>query len=189
MQPPALFGGNLWSPERSCSAVASSSLPTGRRLNDWPGLKALMCRHQPSYWQVAFEVILHAICAERLVLALVRNKPNAAPDDVLDVADPNIEADLEQLRNRMLINEFQRYQQLKGKWINIYIVTTGNARLNAGGMIDGTTKNQNETIGPNGSGHDDPGKPRRRIVARPGGRMARGAHSGGGRRLPAGAGS
>jgi hypothetical protein len=90
-------------------------LPTGQRSDDWPGLKTLVCRYQPSYWQVAFEVILDAICAERLVLALVCNKPNAAPDDVLDVADPNIEADMEQLRNRMLINEFQRYQQLKGK--------------------------------------------------------------------------
>jgi hypothetical protein len=31
------------------------------------------------------------------------------------VADPNVEADLEQLRHRMLIKEFQRYQQLRGK--------------------------------------------------------------------------
>jgi hypothetical protein len=31
------------------------------------------------------------------------------------VADPNVEADLEQLRHRMLIKEFLRYQQLKGK--------------------------------------------------------------------------
>ena len=31
------------------------------------------------------------------------------------VADPNVEADLEQLRHRMLLKEFQRYQQLKGK--------------------------------------------------------------------------
>jgi len=31
------------------------------------------------------------------------------------VADPNIEADLEQLRHRVLLKEFQRYQQLKGK--------------------------------------------------------------------------
>ncbi len=31
------------------------------------------------------------------------------------VADPTVEADLEQLRHRTLIKEFQRYQQLKGK--------------------------------------------------------------------------
>ncbi len=31
------------------------------------------------------------------------------------VADPNVEADLEQLRHRLLLKEFQRYQQLKGK--------------------------------------------------------------------------
>ena len=31
------------------------------------------------------------------------------------VADPNVEADLEQLRHRTLLKEFQRYQQLKGK--------------------------------------------------------------------------
>jgi hypothetical protein len=31
------------------------------------------------------------------------------------VADPNIAADLEQLRHRMLLKEFQRYQQIKGR--------------------------------------------------------------------------
>ena len=31
------------------------------------------------------------------------------------VADPNVETDLEQLRHRMLLKEFQRYQQLRGK--------------------------------------------------------------------------
>jgi hypothetical protein len=48
------------------------------------------------------------------------------------------------------------------------MVPAGESGLTPRGMIDGTTKEPNETTGPNKSGHDDRGKPRRRTVAGPG---------------------
>ena len=56
------------------------------------------------------------------------------------VADPNVEADLEQLRHRTLLKEFQRYQQLKGK---LKLVRTEALRA---GFKDAWQSGQFETI-------------------------------------------
>src|SRR5436305_9828608 len=69
------------------------------------------------------------------------------------------------------------------------MATDGDPRPTAGGMIDVTTEDPNETTGPHEAGQDDRANPGRRTVAGPGVRAARSADPGRGRRLPAGPGS